>query len=211
LDQELMDRVLSLPRTKQFFDWTPDSYFKSVEELRQEIGPELSDDELLLRVLIPGKPAKTGKAEAQSSASAASPVLSGKAAPLDTSHGELAPTAVPPYLGGPREFTVEVDGEVFSVKVSPSGNEIDGAAADQTPSTQPREAPEGAVLCGMAGLVLSIHVDEGDSIAEGDDLAMIETMKMRRQLVSSRSGIVREIWAQEGQMVGDHDVLLVVE
>ena len=63
----------------------------------------------------------------------------------------------------------------------------------------------------MGGLVLSIRVREGDSVAEGDELAMIETMKMRRYIVSSKSGVVREIWAQEGQMVEDQDVLLVVE
>ncbi|NIR15739.1 MAG: biotin carboxyl carrier protein, partial [Desulfobacterales bacterium] len=54
----VMDRVMSLPRTKQFENWKPEAYEKSVEELRQEIGPELSDDDLLLKILIPGKPVK---------------------------------------------------------------------------------------------------------------------------------------------------------
>jgi biotin carboxyl carrier protein len=203
-----MDRVMDLPRTKQFLDWTPEGYLKTVEELRQEIGSDLSDDELLLRVLIPGKPAKAGKsAKAGKPAARPSPT----AATLGPST-ETAPIAAPPYLDGPREFTVEVDGEVFSVRVSPSGNEADDAAADRPqPSPQPLEAPVGAILCGMSGLVLSIHVDAGDSIAEGDELAMIEAMKMRRHIVSSKAGVVREIWAQEGQMVEDQDVLLVVE
>ena len=61
IDQNVMDRVMSLPRTKEFLHWKPEGYLKSVEELRQEIGPELSDDDLLLRVLIPGKPVKRGE------------------------------------------------------------------------------------------------------------------------------------------------------
>ncbi len=39
---------------------------------------------------------------------------------------------------------------------------------------------------------------------------MIETMKMRRYIVSSEAGVVQEVLAQEGQMVDAEDVLLVV-
>ena len=65
IDQNVMDRVMSLPRTKAFLNWQPEGYLKSVEELRQEIGPELSDDDLLLRILIPGKPLKRGEPKKQ--------------------------------------------------------------------------------------------------------------------------------------------------
>jgi oxaloacetate decarboxylase (Na+ extruding) subunit alpha len=60
LDQGLMDRVMSLPRTQEFLDWRPEGYLKSVEELRQEIGPDLSDDDLLLKILI-GGPIRGGR------------------------------------------------------------------------------------------------------------------------------------------------------
>ena len=62
----------------------------------------------------------------------------------------------------------------------------------------------------MAGLVLSIQVKVGDSVAEGDEVAMIETMKMSRYIVSPKQGVVSEIRAQEGQMVDAEDVLMVV-
>ena len=58
LDQDLMERVMSLPKTKELLEWKPEGYLKSVEQLRQELGPDLSDDDLLLKVLIPGRPAK---------------------------------------------------------------------------------------------------------------------------------------------------------
>ena len=60
IDQSVLDRVMSLSKAKEFTNWKPEGYFKSVEELRQEIGPELSDDDFLLRILIPGKPLKRG-------------------------------------------------------------------------------------------------------------------------------------------------------
>ncbi len=41
VDSNVMDRIMSLPRTKEFLNWKPEGYLKSIEELRQEIGPEL--------------------------------------------------------------------------------------------------------------------------------------------------------------------------
>ncbi len=59
----------------------------------------------------------------------------------------------------------------------------------------------------MAGLVLAIKVKVGDSVARGDEVAMIESMKMKRYIVSSKQGVVQEVLAQEGQMVDAEDVL----
>jgi biotin carboxyl carrier protein len=63
----------------------------------------------------------------------------------------------------------------------------------------------------MAGLVLSIEAKVGESVKAGDLLAMIEAMKMRRHVNSPRSGVVKEICAQEGEMVTPEAVLVVVE
>jgi len=61
VDPNVTERVMSMPRAKQFVNWKPEGYEKSVEELRREIGPGLSDDDLLIRLLIPGKPVKRGE------------------------------------------------------------------------------------------------------------------------------------------------------
>jgi oxaloacetate decarboxylase alpha subunit len=45
VDQDFMDRIDSLPRTKEFISWKPDQV--SIEDLRREIGKDLSDDDLL--------------------------------------------------------------------------------------------------------------------------------------------------------------------
>jgi pyruvate carboxylase len=202
IDQNVMDRIMSLPRTKEFLDWKPEGYLKSVEELRQEIGPELSDDELLLKILIPGKPVKHGEPKKTET----SPVIK-------------ATVPVSPPTDFPTEFTVDVDGEVFYVKISPvwdgagKAETTVQAETPQTPKTvgRPRELPRGAVLCGMAGLVLSIEAKVGARVNAGDLVAMIEAMKMRRHVNSPRSGVVKEIWVHEGEMVNPEDVLMVVE
>ena len=228
LDADLMDRVMSLPRTKELLDWKPEGYLKSVEELRQELGPDLSDDDLLLKVLIPGRPAKAkgGPAGAAgvSGAAGGGGAQAAEAAPPTGAAPDLAAAgAGAAAAAAARCFTVEVDGEVFNVKVSPAdGGEcgamsvdghavaLGGGAGEAAPSRAVREAPEGAIQAGAPGLVLSVPVRVGDSVAEGDEVALMEIMKMRRYIVSSRQGVVKEVWAQEGQMLEADDVLLVV-
>jgi pyruvate carboxylase len=198
VDPSVMDRVMSLPRAKQFTNWKPQGYEKSVDELRSEIGPELSDDDLLLRILIPGKPVK-----AASKKPSTPPVIKPQ-----------APAGPPGDF--PTEFAVEVDGEVFNVKISPKWDGAGGLertveAEKEAGAKRPKEIPSGALLCGMAGLILSIEAKVGASVREGDLVAVIEAMKMRRHVNSPRSGIVKEIWASEGEMVAPDDILMVVE
>ena len=203
IDQNVLDRIMSLPRTKAFLDWKPEGFLKSIEELRQEVGPDLSDDDLLLKVLIPGGPLKRSDSVKQVPAPAAI-----SAPPAGTPRA----AASPDLAGFAGEFSVDVDGEVFTVKILPVWNERHGAVTAvkaQAPG-EPQELPEGAVVCGAPGLILSIQVKVGDSVAEGDEVAMIETMKMRRSILSSRQGVVSEVWVEEGQMVAAEDVLMVV-
>ncbi len=203
LDQELMDRVMSLPKTKELLDWQPQGYLKSVEQLRQELGPDLSDDDLLLKVLIPGKPAKRKSAGAAPGAAASGPVG------MTSGEAPAVPVAV---AGGTRSFLVDVDGEVFNVKISSAiGGDGGAVTVEEVGAAELRqEIPEGAILAGAPGLLLSICVAVGDVVDEGDEMAMMEIMKMRRSICSSVQGVVKEIRAQEGQMLDADDILLVV-
>jgi pyruvate/oxaloacetate carboxyltransferase len=195
IDPNVMDRIMSLPRTKDFLDWKPEGFLKSVEELRREIGPELSDDDLLLKILIPGKmPKKTGTPK-PARPSAAEPVARVQ--------------QVIPSADYPREFSVDVDGDTFIVKISPLIHEAKEAAGTAA-SGKPPKPVDGAVLCDMAGLVLSLDVKVGDRVQKGDRIAVIEAMKMRRPVLSPRSGTVEEIRVHEGEMIEAEDVLMVV-
>jgi pyruvate/oxaloacetate carboxyltransferase len=199
VDPNLMDKIMSLPRTKKFLNWKPEGFLKSVDELRQEIGPELSDDDLLLRILIPGKPLQQNESKAQARASVKSPAKP-----------PAAPTGLSPdFKGFPNKFSVDVDGEIFNVTISPIWDESRIAIeADRTVKT--KELPDGAVVADMAGLILSIEVNVGDHVDKGDLIAMVEAMKMRRQVLSPREGIVREICVKEGEIVEMENILMVV-
>ena len=115
----------------------------------------------------------------------------------------------------PTQFQVEVDGEQFDVRVSPVW--ADGDAALQTDSGQSnrkgaasKEIPLGAMVSGMAGLVISIDVQVGDEVNEGDQVAVIEAMKMMRNYLAPHGGVVKEICVQVNEMVDTEDILMVV-
>jgi len=202
IDPKVVDIIMSCPRTADFVDWKREGYLKSVEDLRKEIGPDLSDDDLLLRILIPGRQL-TRRAKKE------------KIAPLPRkTSASAAPADVP------RDFSVDVDGEVFNVRITPLWEGREEAAAPEkrpAPTTkaekaakQPGGFPKGAVLSGMAGMVLSFEVGVGDQVNSGDLLAMIEAMKMRRRLQAPHGGVVKEICAQVGDIISAEDVLMVV-
>ncbi|MDR3554047.1 MAG: pyruvate carboxylase subunit B [Syntrophobacteraceae bacterium] len=199
IEANVMDKIMNYPRTKEFLNWKPEGYLKTVEEFRKELGPELSDDELLLKVLIPGKPPSKAKP---------------KGPPAKTA----APVADEPATGGfPSAFDVEVEGEVFRVKVSPVWNgekgssmSLQAVAADPFAPGASLAPRAGAIFCGMSGLVLSIEVKVGDAVKKGDTVAMIEAMKMRRHLGAPHGGVVKEVGAKPGDIVAPEDILMVV-
>ncbi len=199
VDKKLMERVNQLPQTKEFRDWKPEGYFKSIEELRREIGPDLDDEDLLLTILIPGY-----KKENLSKESA----IVSKPAPKSRPPADLMDAL-------PTEFCVEVDGEQFNVKVSPVWSE-ESAGSNRGSGPAVRQVsvsgkiPEGAMISGIPGLVLSIKVKEGDRVEEGDELVVIESMKMMRNYLATHCGVVKEICVRENQIVNADDVLMVV-
>ncbi|NQU04405.1 MAG: pyruvate carboxylase subunit B [Syntrophaceae bacterium] len=199
MDQNILDKIMSLPRRKEFLNWESDGYDKSIEELRKENGPELSDDDLLLKILIPGKAVKPGEARK----AVKSPDLK-------------ASTPCNPPSELPAEYSVDVDGEVFNVKIAPvmkgdGKNKGRIVVEEANKESGPKELPAGALVSGMPGVILSIDVKVGDKVEKGDLLAVIESMKMKRLFNSPRNGEVKEIMASEGETIDTEDVLMVVE
>jgi pyruvate/oxaloacetate carboxyltransferase len=210
IDREVRERIMGLPRTQEFRDWTPEGYEKTVDELRREMGPELSDDDLLLKILVPGgsvKPEGKGK-KVKPSAS--------KTARQTTNEREHVPSRAEWPADYPQEFEVDVDGDLFNVKISPVSEGVSAThkpveSGDLEEKKGLEQAPPGALFCGMAGLILSIEVEVGAQVEKGDLVAVIEAMKMRRQFNSPHAGVVKEIRFSEGEMVEPEDILMVVE
>jgi len=128
-----------------------------------------------------------------------------------------------------REFTVEVNGKRFDVEL-----EERGAPAIPTPASggsggrqqRPPQAKsddggadggvdvaEGgeAVEAEMQGTILSVDVAEGDEVAAGDVVCVLEAMKMENDVVAERGGTVASVHVGEGDSVDMGDVLVVLD
>ena len=63
----------------------------------------------------------------------------------------------------------------------------------------------------ITGTVWKIEVAVGDSVDEGDTVAILESMKMEMPVEAEDPGTVKEIRCEEGQSVSEGDVLVVLE
>ena len=62
----------------------------------------------------------------------------------------------------------------------------------------------------VGGSVWKIEVTVGQTVAEGDTLLIVESMKMEIPLTAPVSGTVQEIRVTESDMVDEDQVLLVI-
>jgi acetyl-CoA carboxylase biotin carboxyl carrier protein len=63
----------------------------------------------------------------------------------------------------------------------------------------------------ITGTVWKIEVAVGDAVAEGDTVAILESMKMEMPVEAEDEGTVKEIVVSEGQAVSEGDTLIVLE
>ena len=106
----------------------------------------------------------------------------------------------------PTEFKVEVDGDLFNVKILSAGG---GMSVGPAESGRPK-IMDGAVTASMQGMVLKIKVKKGDTVTKGDVLLVLEAMKMENNVHAPHGGTVKEILVKEGITVSAGDVLVVV-
>ncbi len=63
----------------------------------------------------------------------------------------------------------------------------------------------------ITGTVWKIEVAVGDTIAEGDTVVILESMKMEMPVEAEDGGTVKEILCAEGQAVNEGDALVVLD
>jgi len=124
-----------------------------------------------------------------------------------------------------REFTVEVDGKRFEVELeehdAPAIQVEEGSATTQRPGRAgPADDDSGetavtadgeTVTAEMQGTILEVNVAEGEEVAPGAVLCVLEAMKMENDVVAEYGGTVTEVAVPEGQSVDMGDVLFVID
>ena len=107
----------------------------------------------------------------------------------------------------PTEYNVEVDGELFDVKVVPTGFIEIGSGSVKAPNGP----VEGGVTSSMQGMILKLKVAKGDKVDKGDIVAVLEAMKMENDIHAPNSGTVQEIFIEEGDTVGTGETLMIIK
>ncbi len=117
-----------------------------------------------------------------------------------------------------REFVVEVDGKRFEVNLEDYTPEMLVAEGKASPAeggaggtAQTIDVDGTPVVADMQGNVLSVEVEEGDEVGEGDVVCVIEAMKMENDITTTVAGTVTEVAVEAGDSVDQGDLLVAVE
>jgi len=133
-----------------------------------------------------------------------------------------------------RTFNVFVDNEYFSVDVDPTGDApvvsaprvvaaapapvaaAASAAAAPKAAAAPAAAPAPAHVDGtalkapMPGMIIRYIKNEGDTVKKGDDVLVLEAMKMENALKAPCDGVIKAISLKSGDSVAKGAVLCVI-
>ncbi len=103
-----------------------------------------------------------------------------------------APAAAP-AKNEAAKYVVNVNGANYNVVVAPAGTVIT-AAANAAPVEAAAPAPSGggAVIASpLAGTVLRFVVEDGSQVSKGDNILILEAMKMENEVKATSAGTVR--------------------
>ncbi len=118
-------------------------------------------------------------------------------------------------------YEVEIEGGKGATAKKPQVAPVPTAASNiavtptmATPSRPAAVAPAGGghtVKSPLPGTVLAIKVKEGDKVAAGQSLLVLEAMKMENEINADRTGVVKTVCVQQGATVMEGDNLIVIE
>lgn len=96
-------------------------------------------------------------------------------------------------------------------KAGPSAPAPPPPAAAQRSGASPAAASDGAVSSPIAGTVLEVKVESGEEVKQGQDLLVIEAMKMETVIAAPREGVVKKVLVAAGDSVREGQSLLEFE
>ena len=147
--------------------------------------------------------------------------------PYDTSKYQMQPNPELPEAGGVK--LAENEKEVLLLELFPmvaktyltgvkvKAYEAKKAAEAPKAETKAEEAPAGQPITGntvnapLPGRILEIKVKVGDSVKAGQEIAVLEAMKMENSIVSDYAGTVKQILVKTGDNVQTDAALIEVE
>ena len=86
----------------------------------------------------------------------------------------------------------------------------DAPVAPKAESAAPKAVVGNKIVAPLPGRVISLKVKVGDAVKAGDEVVVLEAMKMENSITSDYDGTVQQILVAEGENVATDAVLLIV-
>jgi len=152
-------------------------------------------------------------------------VIDGKAATLATAQGRFAYDALERDYSaaavGDGAWSILIEGRSYAVQVLGTGEVSVNGRVYHVEVIDPR-GPRGrrsagessgprSITAAMPGRVVRVLVTEGQDVAEGDPVIVVEAMKMQNEMKAPRGGRVASVKAEAGATVSAGDILVVIE
>lgn len=123
-----------------------------------------------------------------------------------------------------RKFNINVNGTSYEVEVEEIGGGYSvpaaapAAAAAPAPATAPKTAKKAAapvadgeqITAPMPGNIWEVKCEQGQEVAEGDVLLVLEAMKMENEIMAPCAGKVASLTVAKGDSVEAGQVLVVI-
>jgi biotin carboxyl carrier protein len=127
-----------------------------------------------------------------------------------------------------NDITIDKEGEIYRVTLLPEESVRPAApmaAAAPRPTAAPRTAPRpapapaaaaaapaaGALLAPMTGAVKAVNVSDGQQVAAGEVVLVMEAMKMDIDVQAPAAGVVSDVSVRQGDNVSANQLLLNIQ
>ncbi|MEN9448726.1 MAG: hypothetical protein RJA25_2016 [Bacteroidota bacterium] len=106
-----------------------------------------------------------------------------------------------------KRFSIKVNNNIYDLNLQ---NELD-ALLDKMGMSAAADDKMDSVKAPMPGLVLDILVEPGQAVNKGDNLLILEAMKMENIIKASGTGIVKSIQVKKKDAVEKNQLLIEME
>ena len=127
-----------------------------------------------------------------------------------------------------KKRKVKVDGEEFDVELEKQGSvwnvsiegesfniEVEGSSVGESSGSKRKKRgrgkKSGIISSTIPGKIVSISVEDGDNVAEGDVVMILEAMKMQNEIQAPLSGTVTAINCKPGDSIEANSPLVVIQ
>ena len=220
-------QTLIKEQKREFYEGKPqDLYPDELEKYKAEMDENgwdygQDDEELLELAMHPAqyKEYKSGKAKEKFLADLEKR-KGAKAASSASTATAVVPVAAPAFTG-PKQITVDVNGEKFKVAISydDASTTTESNAALAAPATTPASTSNGDYRTIDAPLEGKFYLTKesndkalqiGDEVKEGETIAYIEAMKVINAIAADKSGKIVEIVARHGEDIEEDEVMFKI-